>query len=94
MGHDGAYELVITPTARRQLEERLPEAVAWAAYEFILGPLLTNPQRVGKALHEPLEGRHSARRADYRVVYRIDETQRIVTVLDVSHRGDAYRRRG
>lgn len=68
--------------------------MAWAAYEFILGPLLSSPQRVGKALHEPLEGRHSARRADDRVVYRIDETARTVTVLDVSHRRDAYRNRG
>lgn len=42
------YELIITPTACRQLTETLPESVAFAAHEFIVGPLLENPQRVGK----------------------------------------------
>jgi mRNA interferase RelE/StbE len=86
------YRLVIAPTARRQLAESLPEAVAMAAYEFIVGPLLENPQRVGKRLHPPLADRHSARRGTYRVIYRIDDEQRTVTVLAVAHRSDAYRR--
>ena len=34
------FDLQITATARRQLAEQLPEAVAFAAYEFICGPLL------------------------------------------------------
>ncbi|MFZ4756500.1 MAG: type II toxin-antitoxin system RelE family toxin [Miltoncostaeaceae bacterium] len=85
------YELLITATARRQLAEGLPASIAFAAYEFIVGPLLENPQRVGKQLMPPLADRHSARRGTYRVVYRIDETQRTVTVLAVSSRADAYR---
>ena len=47
---DNSHELIISPTARRQLAERLPISVAFAAYEFIMGPLLQNPQRVGKRL--------------------------------------------
>jgi mRNA interferase RelE/StbE len=88
------YLLAITPTARRQLTDHLPEAVAAAAHEFIVGPLLDNPQRVGKRLRPPLDDRHSARRGTYRVVYRIDEETRTVTVLDVAHRRDAYRTGG
>lgn len=88
---DERYELVITPTARRQLTERLPEPVAFAAHEFIVGPLLDNPQRVGKRLRPPLDDRHSARRGTYRAIYRIDPTQRRVTVVAVVHRSDAYR---
>ncbi len=83
--------LIITPTARRQLGQHLPDAVAFAAYEFIVGPLLDNPQRVGKRLRAPLSDRHSARRGTYRAIYRIDEQRRTVTVLDVAHRRDAYR---
>ena len=86
-----AYLLAITPTARRQLTDRLPETVAPAAYEFLLGPLLRDPRRVGKRLRPPLEDRHSARRGTYRVVYRSDEDIRTVTVLDIAHRRDAYR---
>jgi len=45
---DRRYELIIASTARRQLAEQLPKSVAFAAYEFIIGPLLDNPHRVGK----------------------------------------------
>lgn len=85
------YELVITPTARRQLAEKLPEAVASAAHEFVVGTLLENPHRVGKRLRPPLDDRFSARRGTYRVIYRIDDAQHIVSVVDVSHHRDAYR---
>ena len=85
------FALVISPTARRQLTEILPESVAFAAYEFIIGPLLDNPHRVGKRLHPPLEDRHSARRGTYRVIYRIDDDGRRVTVVGIVHRSDAYR---
>lgn len=85
------FELVISPTARRQLTERLPESVAFAAYDFIVGPLLDNPHRVGKPLRPPLEDRHSARRGTYRVIYRIKDEQHRVTVVGVVHRSDAYR---
>ena len=85
------YALVITPTARRQLTQNLPEVVAFAAYEFMVGPLLANPQRVGKRLPAPLDDRHSARRGTYRVIYRIDDAERTVTVVDIAHRQDAHR---
>ncbi len=87
----GRYELIVAPTARRQLAEQLPASVAFAAYEFIIGPLLANPRRVGKQLRPPLDDRHSARRGTYRVIFRIDEQQRTVTVLGVFPRSDAYR---
>jgi mRNA interferase RelE/StbE len=89
---DDRYTLRVTPTARRQLAEILPEAVALAAHEFIVGPLLTNLHRTGKRLRPPLEDRHSGRRGTYRVIYRVDDEQRTVTVVDVAHRRDAYRR--
>lgn len=90
---DGRYELVVAPTARRQLAEELSESVAFAAYEFIAGPLLESPHRVGKQLRPPLDDRHSARRGTYRVIYRIDEGKRRVTVVGVFSRADAYRPR-
>lgn len=85
------YSLIIAPTARRQLAERLPEAFASAAYEFVVGPLLDNPQHVGKRLRPPLDDRHTARRGTYRVIYRIDDELHAVSVLDVGHRRDVYR---
>jgi mRNA interferase RelE/StbE len=85
------YQLVISPTARRQLTDHLPESVAFAAYEFIVGPLLDNPQRVGRRLRPPLDDRRSGRRGTYRMIYRIDEKRHRVAVVGVVHRADAHR---
>lgn len=85
------YTLRTTPTVRRALAETLPEAVAAAAYEFITGPLLERPYRVGKQLLPPLDDRFSARRGTYRVIYRIDDKAHVVTVVDIGHRRDVYR---
>jgi len=88
---EDAYELRTTSTVRRALSETLLEAVAAAAYEFITGPLLKDPYRMGKRLLPPMDDRFSARRGTYRVIYRIDEKARVVTVVDVAHRRDVYR---
>jgi mRNA interferase RelE/StbE len=88
---DEPYALRTTPTVRRAIAETLPEAVATAAFEFITGPLLEQPYRVGKRLLPPLEDRFSARRGTYRVIYRVDEAARVVTVVDIGHRRDIYR---
>lgn len=45
----------------------------------------------GKRLRSPLEDRHSARRGTYRVIDRIDDEQRRVTVVAVVRRSGAYR---
>lgn len=88
---EDTYTLRTTPTVRRALTETLPESVAAAAYEFITGPLLAQPYRVGKRLLPPLDDRFSARRGTYRVIYRIDDKARVVTVVDIGHRRDVYR---
>lgn len=80
-----AYEVVFTPAARRAMDI-LPMPIAIAALELITGDLAEHPHRVGKALQAPLEGRHSARRGDYRILYRIGEG--VVTIFDVRHRRD------
>ncbi|MGH3168436.1 MAG: type II toxin-antitoxin system RelE family toxin [Trebonia sp.] len=85
------YALRTTPTVRRALGEILPEAVAPAAHEFITGPLVLRPHRVGKRLLSPLDDRLSARRGTYRIIYRFDDKERVVTVVDIAHRRDAAR---
>lgn len=86
----GRWGLDVRPRAQRQLA-RLPEKIATAAAEFIVGPLLDNPYRVGHPLHDEYAGQHSARRGqEWRVRYRIEEQAHTVAVLDVSHRSDTY----
>jgi mRNA interferase RelE/StbE len=88
------YELGTAPPARRALGERLSLEVATAAAEFITGPLLEDPRRVGKPLGAELAGIYSARLSrDWRVLYEIDDAKHVVIVLDIRHRSAAYRRR-
>jgi mRNA interferase RelE/StbE len=90
----GRYEPGTAPPARRALAELLPADVATAAAEFITGPLLENPQRVGNPLGEELTGIYSARLGrDWRVLYEIDDAKQVVIVLDIRNRSTAYRQR-
>ena len=85
------YRLRISRPAARALTEQLPEKVATAAYEFITGPLLDNPHRVGKPLGPPMAPAWTARRGTYRILYLLDDSHRVVEVTAVRHRSDAYR---
>jgi mRNA interferase RelE/StbE len=87
---DPAWELAVAPSAEQPLA-RLPERIAPAIVEFMLGPLTENPHRVGHPLQRELVGLWSARRGAYRVIYEIDDDQRRVTVLRIDHRADIYR---
>ena len=84
------YTIEWASPAKRALT-RLPERVATAAVEFIYGPPADRPRQVGKPLRFDLEGKHSAHRGDYRVIYQIDEAARRVLVLAIGHRADVYR---
>jgi mRNA interferase RelE/StbE len=85
------WELLVAPPARRQLD-RLPISVAAAVMET-LDAIASNPQRLGKPLRFELEGYLSARRGPYRIIYRIDDATRSITVVAVAHRADVYRPR-
>ena len=88
------YELGTAPPARRALTGRLPAEIAAAAAEFIMGPLLDDPRRVGKPLGAELAGIYSARLGrEWRVLYEINESKDLVIVLDIRYRSIAYRRR-
>ena len=84
------WGLIVAPSVERTLA-RLPEKVAAAVVEFLAGPLLEAPDRVGHRLHRELEGLWAARRGPYRVVYEIDERDHEIRVLRVDHRADVYR---
>lgn len=62
-----AWELLVAPSAERTLA-RLPEKAALAVVEFMLGPLIENPRRMGHRLRSELEGLWAARRGPYGIV--------------------------
>jgi mRNA-degrading endonuclease RelE of RelBE toxin-antitoxin system len=90
--NESPWDLIVAGIARRAID-RLPDKVALAVLEYLVGPLLENPHRVGKALPGDLAELHSARVGAYRVVYEIDGKGHTVCVLYIDHRVDIYRPR-
>lgn len=84
------YEVTFSPAARRGLA-KLPLAAATALFEHLTGPVAGNPFRLGKPLDSPFNDVWSTRRGEYRALYTIDKYERIVTIVAVAHRRDAYR---
>ncbi len=77
--------------ARREFD-RLPISVAAAILET-LDAIAENPRRLGKPLMLEHEGRYSARRGPYRIIYELHDEKHLVRVVAIGHRRDIYRRR-
>ncbi|MFZ2056980.1 MAG: type II toxin-antitoxin system RelE/ParE family toxin [Acidimicrobiales bacterium] len=67
--------------------------VVGAVGRFCFGRLFANPRQIGHALGREPAGWRSARAGQCRVIYRIDENERIVHVDRADHRSDVYRPR-
>ncbi len=90
--NEDPWRLLVSGPARRTLD-RLPEKIAAAVLEFVLGPLVDAPRRCGHPLRWELEGLWSARVGVYRVIYELDDVEQLVSVVSIAHRADIYRPR-
>ncbi len=88
----GAWRLSIAASAERSLD-RLPPKIATATVEFMLGPLVEAPRRVGHPLQRELTGLWSAHRGAYWIVYELNEADLLLNVVRIVHRADVYRPR-
>ncbi len=80
------YTLHWSGSAKRAINKELPEAVAAAALQLILGALRGDPRHVGKPLHASLDGIWSARRAML-AAGGSDSTTRLYDVSDPTRPG-------
>lgn len=87
---EGEWRVRVQPPAQRSLA-RIAPRYREALVTFIFGGLAANPRRRGEPLGGDLEGLWSARRGDFRVLYRLDEGTRTMHVRQVAGRADAYR---
>lgn len=90
MTESAPFVLQVTRPAERQLS-RLSEGVAAAIVEFMLGPLVENPYRIGSPLQGELAGLRSTRRGAYRIIYQIHDDERLVVVHRIDHRSTVHR---
>jgi len=83
------YRVVMAPPARKQLaalpsdvqDQIRPEIVALGA----------NPRPRGSQKLKGPSGEYRIRVGDYRVIYGIDDNNRLVGITRVAHRRDVYR---
>ena len=88
---DPPWRVVVMAPARREFD-RLPISVAAAVLET-LDAIAENPRGLGKPLMLEHEGRYSARRGPYRIIYEIDDDDHQVPVIAIGHRRYVSRRR-
>jgi mRNA interferase RelE/StbE len=89
-----AYTVRLASGVLRTLQAGPPKGIplnaAWAIFKFIHGPLSQDPWKVSKPPHDELEGFRGARRGEYRIIFRVDEEERVIRVVRVDHRSDIY----
>jgi len=83
-----AYTVRLKPRAERELD-RLPLAVARRIWHKLLA-LEKEPRPRGAIKLEGTDG-HRIRIGDYRVVYLVDDRERVVDVIRIAHRREVYR---
>lgn len=77
------------PDVYKQLQ-RLPRTVFAAALDVIIG-LADEPRPTGVKKLVGSDRDYRVRIGEYRIVYEVDDTHSVVTVLTVAKRSDAYR---
>lgn len=84
------YRVDLAPAPRRFYAAAQCPMAAKLARCFV--QLESQPRRHNniKPLRGTFAGLHRFRVGDWRVVYRIDDAQHVVYVLDIAHRSDVY----
>ena len=83
------YRVVVARSARKELES-LPRATA-DRIVTVLESLAEQPRPVGVRKLRGAADLWRVRVGDYRIVYALDDAQKIVDIRVVRHRKDAYR---
>jgi len=84
-----AYEIIIKPSAEKAFG-KLPNALQVKLLEA-LEQLSVNPRPLGVKKLKSTFNIYRIRVGEYRVIYSINDTVLIVTIVKIAHRKDVYR---
>jgi len=68
----------------------LPKSIRVTIKRAIETRLTIDPVGLGKPLRYSFKGHRRIRVGDYRIVYRVDPDQRLVTIVLIKHRKEVY----
>lgn len=81
------YRLIVTPRAQKNLKD-IKKAYQ-SAVKLALEDIKENPL-IGKPLSRQLNGKYSYRVSVYRILYKINHQDQLITILSARHRGIVY----
>lgn len=81
------YRLIISPQAKKELKKLKEEFEI--PIKLAIEELKEDPQ-IGKPLERDLSGKLSYKVSVYRIIYRVNERDKIVNILSAGHRSMIY----
>lgn len=87
---DKPYIVEYLDTVVQEDIPRLPASARTLIRKAIEERLTTDPVAFGKPLRYSLKGHRRLRVSDYRVVFRIDQSKKLVLIVAIKHRKDVY----
>ena len=82
------YKLIIAPQAQRELK-KIPKRYQYSI-RLLLRELKENPS-IGKKLRRELAGKFSIKVGVYRIIYKVNEENKIIYVSTAGHRSTVYK---
>lgn len=83
------YQVFWKEAARNDLRN-ISRSIALKLEDRINNYLAQSPKELGKALVGKYSGLYRYRYGDYRIIYEIDKTNKILIINMVGHRSDVY----
>lgn len=83
------YYITIRPAAQRAIED-LPREYQESIVNK-LNEISENPYATGTRKIQGVDSGYRARIGDYRILYKVNESEEVVTVVTIRHRREAYR---
>lgn len=83
------YKIIVAAEAQKSLR-KVPKAYI-SKIERVIAVLKFDPF-IGKKLEGRYKNKYSIRAWPYRIIYKIYKNQLIVEVIEITHRGGAYRK--
>ncbi|MDG7055464.1 MAG: type II toxin-antitoxin system RelE/ParE family toxin [Wolbachia endosymbiont of Menacanthus eurysternus] len=86
------YTIIFVGKVIREDLPNLPKTIRLRIVKAINERLTVDPINLGEPLYYSLKGRRRLRVGNYRVVYRVNQSERTVIVTEIGHRDTIYDR--
>ncbi|EEB55206.1 hypothetical protein C1A_9 [Wolbachia endosymbiont of Culex quinquefasciatus JHB] len=86
------YTIIFVGKVIRKDLPDLPKTIRLRVVNAINERLTVDPMNLGEPLHHSLKGRRRLRVGEYRVIYRVNQLEQIVTITEIGHRCDIYKK--